>query len=126
MLTVIKGDEESQQFSSSASMLKATQQSTKSNALSGIGSCFTSILASALSLLFFETRNSCCVNDAIPCESMLVASLVFFEFSPFVRASALSYGGKISERLRVKRESLTGVEVHIGFACASSVRGVVV
>jgi hypothetical protein len=49
-----------------------------------------------------------------------------FEFPPFVRASALSYGRKISERLRVKRESLTGVEVHIGFACASSVRGVVV
>ena len=39
----------------------------------------------------------------------------FFEFPPFVRASALSYGGKIFERLRVKRESLTGVEVHIGF-----------
>ena len=37
-----------------------------------------------------------------------------FEFPPFVRASALSYGGKISERLRVKRESLTGAEVHIG------------
>jgi hypothetical protein len=49
-----------------------------------------------------------------------------FEFPPFVRASALSYGRKISGRLRVKRESLTGVEVHIGFACASSVRGVVV
>ena len=40
----------------------------------------------------------------------------------YVRASALSYGGKISELLRVKRDSLTGVEVHIGFACASSVR----
>ena len=39
-----------------------------------------------------------------------------------MRASALSYGRKISERLRVKRESLTGVEVHIGFACTSSVR----
>ena len=42
---------------------------------------------------------------------------IAFEFPLFVRASALSYGGKIPERLRVKRESLTGVAVHIGILC---------
>jgi hypothetical protein len=42
MLTVIKGDEQSQLFSSTASMHKATQQSTSSNSPSRIGSCFDS------------------------------------------------------------------------------------
>jgi hypothetical protein len=86
MLTEIKGDEESHSFKAAEkSTHKATMLESDTKASSFSGSCFAPDPPLAppvllLSPLFFDTRNSCCINVEIPCSSWIAS---FSHFTVF-------------------------------------------